>query len=139
MHSRVASILAKIISALDSDPSGPRSVIICAHAAIIIAAGRALTGNMPDSYEEHDFHTFTCGVSRFERRIGPQAGLKGIGGGWDCTLNSYCGFLSGGEERGWYISGEESFVDFSTPSQEQTTKDQTDPSELSPKNGSSKL
>lgn len=30
-------------------------------------------------------------------------------GGWDCILNSWCGHLSGGEERGWHFHGDESF------------------------------
>jgi transcription factor C subunit 7 len=25
----------------------------------------------------------------------------GVGGGWECTVNGDCSFLSGGEERGW--------------------------------------
>ncbi|KAG6031486.1 hypothetical protein E4U41_007562 [Claviceps citrina] len=32
-------------------------------------------------------------------------------GGWDCHLNSDCSFLSGGPERGWGFSGDESFPD----------------------------
>jgi transcription factor C subunit 7 len=28
---------------------------------------------------------------------------KGVGGGWDCVSNGDCSFLSGGEERGWYV------------------------------------
>ncbi|KAI1265091.1 phosphoglycerate mutase-like protein [Xylariaceae sp. FL1019] len=32
---------------------------------------------------------------------------------WTCEANSTCNFLSGGEERGWRFSGDESFIDFS--------------------------
>ncbi|KAI1743624.1 RNA polymerase III transcription initiation factor complex component [Xylaria scruposa] len=31
--------------------------------------------------------------------------------GWTCEVNSDCGFLRGGEERGWRFSGDESFVE----------------------------
>ncbi|KAG7133827.1 hypothetical protein HYQ45_008052 [Verticillium longisporum] len=34
---------------------------------------------------------------------------KGVRGGWICTQNSDCSFLSSGEERGWRFSGDESF------------------------------
>lgn len=90
---------------------------------------------MPADTSEQDFKPFTCSLSRFVRRQlpgdirgeetnpqipewqGPETpipevdwrGGKGVGGGWDCDLNGYCGFLSGGEERGWHFSGDESF------------------------------
>lgn len=78
-----------------------------------------------------DFKPFTCSLSKFVRRktdggfegeeVGEWKGLempipevgwrggKGVGGGWDCEMNGFCGFLSGGEERGWHFSGDESF------------------------------
>ena len=30
-----------------------------------------------------------------------RAGVAGVAGGWDCVVNSDCGHLKGGEERGW--------------------------------------
>ncbi|KAF1811760.1 phosphoglycerate mutase-like protein [Eremomyces bilateralis CBS 781.70] len=126
LHNRAAYALARIISDLDRDPKGPKSVVICTHAAFIIAAGRALTGLMPAEPEEHDFSCYTCGLSMFVRRTNhpTEAGVKapvaewdpkdpenipeldwiggkGVGGGWDCVHNSDCSFLKGGEERGW--------------------------------------
>lgn len=105
-----------------------KAIIICSHAASILAIGRALTGRMPDNIEEQDFKPFTCGLSKFSRksldahkdvpawkegddipRISWKNGA-GVGGGWKCELNGDCSFLSGGEERGWRFSGDESFI-----------------------------
>ena len=38
------------------------------------------------------------------RKIPDWRGGKGVRGGWDCVGNGECGFLSGGAERGWYVS-----------------------------------
>lgn len=110
------------------DESGARAVLLCSHAATIIAIGRVLTGCMPDDVEVQDFPVFTCGLSTFRRRNadassaaarGPAAAAlrgssdvarpkaldwkngRGVGGGWRCEVNSDCSFLSAGEERGW--------------------------------------
>ncbi|KAI1102852.1 phosphoglycerate mutase-like protein [Jackrogersella minutella] len=37
--------------------------------------------------------------------------VNGLYGGWTCELDSNCSFLSGGEERGWRFSGDESFIE----------------------------
>ena len=92
---------------------------------------------MPDDIEQQDFKPFTCGLSKFNRksldghkdvkqwkegddipRI-PWKNGAGVGGGWNCELNGDCSFLSGGEERGWRFSGDESFI----ASKAATTKD----------------
>lgn len=112
LHERVALTLDGIIKRCDE--MGVRAVLLCSHAATIIAIGRTLTGNMPENVETEDFSVFTCGLSTFRRRsanIGSQ-GVdhdsktldwkgSGVGGGWVCEVNSDCSFLSGGEERGW--------------------------------------
>lgn len=132
LHDRVAYALAKIIG--DCDTAGVKAIVICTHAATLYAIGRALTGNMPEDIAEEDFRPFTCGLSTFVRRTGPSTSSssskkavpawkpgdeippvswrngKGVGGGWDCTLNGDCAHLSGGEERGWRFSGDESFL-----------------------------
>lgn len=119
LHDRIAYALHKIIER--SDREGVKAIIICSHAASILAIGRALTGRMPDDIEEQDFKPFTCGLSKFSRksldahrdvkewkegddipRIAWKNGA-GVGGGWNCELNGDCSFLSGGEERGWYV------------------------------------
>lgn len=117
LHDRIAYALHEIIR--KSDEEGVKAIIICSHAASILAIGRALTGCMPQDVEEQDFRPFTCGLSRFERRsleahadvekwregddiprIAWKGGV-GVGGGWKCVVNGDCSFLSGGEERGW--------------------------------------
>ncbi|KAI9814229.1 MAG: hypothetical protein M1827_003395 [Pycnora praestabilis] len=132
LHDRTAYALSCIIADLDAEPDQPKTLLLCTHAATLIALGRALTGRMPEDSEEVDFKPFTCGISKFVRRKGPVRdqepeikiwlsgqgnkipmvdwrGGKGVGGGWDCVINGDCSFLKGGEERGWHFSGDESF------------------------------
>lgn len=122
LHERVRRALDHIITTLDNDPEQPKTVILCTHAATMIAAGRVLTGQMPDDPDEEDFHCYTAGLSKFIRRTdGPG---KSVVGNWGCELNSDTSYLSGGAERGWHFNGEESFVDFSeaSSSMDGTTK-----------------
>ncbi|KAK1990007.1 phosphoglycerate mutase [Colletotrichum falcatum] len=116
LHDRIAAGVRAIIERCDAE--GKRAVVLCSHAASIIALGRVLTGAMPDSVDVDDFQAFTCGLSVYRRKShsssaqnsgtqGPDPGTsswktgRGVGGGWVCELNSDCSFLSGGEERGW--------------------------------------
>jgi transcription factor C subunit 7 len=101
LHARVRRALDHIVTTLDNEPDQPKTVLICSHAATIIAAGRVLTGEMPDDPDEDDFQCFTAGLSKFVRRsMDPETG---VAGNWDCVLNSETSFLSGGAERGWYV------------------------------------
>lgn len=152
LYSRVAAALEKVVERCNAE--GVRSVILCSHAAVIIAIGRVLTGDIPDRVEVQDFDTFTCGLSVFRKRLdGPVSsslglassalplderaksqatattqphalalgcsdGLQGGGvtGGWTCEANSDCSFLTGGPERGWYVSlNKDIFRSFSLP------------------------
>ncbi|KUJ21077.1 phosphoglycerate mutase-like protein [Mollisia scopiformis] len=127
LHERVAYAMAKIIEY--SEKEDVKAVVICTHAAAVIAIGRVLTGVMPEDITESDFHPFTCSLSTFVRRkkevMGsavpklrsdggiPNLGWRngnGIGGGWDVVGNGDCSFLSGGAERGWSFNGDESFI-----------------------------
>lgn len=197
LHDRVAAALEGLIERCDRE--GHRAVLLCTHAAVVIALGRVLTGTMPNRVEAEDFAAFTCGLSVYRRRSlgkktpeercrsvdeetlvvdrqtksgervselrlggevetwdtqstrrqggashsflspdatatslndhnkpilsdSPPASVKqegqsrsqshpvvawrngrGVGGGWDVELNGDCSFLSGGEERGWYV------------------------------------
>lgn len=123
LHDRVAYCLDRLIKQADQDPSGPKALLICSHAAAMIAIGRALTGRMPDDEGEEEFNCFTCSFSSFKRRTAhSQSGTNsstwdrskpedvpdvnwrngnGVGGGWDCEINGDCSFLTNGEERGW--------------------------------------
>ena len=101
LHERVESALHAIISALDREPGQPKTVLICSHAATMIAAGRALTGNAPQDLNQDDFQCFTASLSRFERKKGAREG--DVLGQFDCTVNSDTSYLSGGAERGWYV------------------------------------
>ncbi|KAJ5682795.1 Histidine phosphatase superfamily clade-1 [Penicillium macrosclerotiorum] len=145
LHNRVATALEGIIADVDAEVTAleadipamqrtSKSILICAHAAPLIAMGRALTGRMPVDSSEEDFNVFTAGLSTFKRRVivsgrdqnGPKELLaegtqfvraegvpawegRGVGGGWECVANGDCTFLSGGAERGWHFNGEESF------------------------------
>lgn len=134
LHNRVAYALHRVIAAIDNDPSGPKTLLICTHAATMIAIGRALTGSMPEDPAEDDFLCYTCSVSKFVRRrkgdgkddsvsvddwnrefpddipiVGWRGG-KGVLGGWDCKLNGDTSHLENGAERGWQFSGDEAFM-----------------------------
>ncbi|KAI1458310.1 phosphoglycerate mutase-like protein [Annulohypoxylon moriforme] len=61
LHDRVANVIDFIIKR--SDQEGHKSVILSTHAAVVIALGRILTGQMAT-----DFGAFTCGLSKFRRR-----------------------------------------------------------------------
>lgn len=126
LHNRMAYTLSQLIARADQQPNGPKAILLCTHAAAIIAIGRVLTGRMPEDVGEEDFRCFTCGLSKFVRRRGgssepestkqdrrwsperpdeiPEVDWrdgKGVSGGWECELNSDCSFLENGEERGW--------------------------------------
>lgn len=124
IHDRIARAFTEVVRDLDEEYEkvgrGEEQVtlLICGHAAQIICAGRVLTGEMPDDPDEEDFKCFTCGISKFQRRTSNRRGDggdgsdwrgRGVAGGWDCILNSWCGHLRGGEERGWHFHGDESF------------------------------
>jgi transcription factor C subunit 7 len=98
LHERVRKALDHIVTTLDNDPDQPKTVLICTHAATMIAAGRVLTGQMPDDPDTDDFKCFTAGLSKFVRKSDPE---KGVAGNWTCELNSETSYLSGGAERGW--------------------------------------
>jgi transcription factor C subunit 7 len=129
LHDRVAYVLNRLIEGADQDPVGPKAILICTHAACIIATGRVLTGRMPEKVEEEDFACYTAGLSVYRRNSTQSAEQvdgwsstapeevpkvqwqgKGLAGGWVCEKNSDCSFLSGGAERGWRFFGDESFI-----------------------------
>ncbi|KZF24138.1 phosphoglycerate mutase-like protein [Xylona heveae TC161] len=144
LHDRVAYALDRMIAELDADESQPKAILLCTHAAPLLAIARALTGQMPEDISAQDFRPFTCSMSKFVRRRRPSQPLaspvarktqigddgipsvdwrggKGVGGGWDCVVNGDCSFLENGEERGWYFSGDESFP--TSPNQSGATLD----------------
>ena len=137
LHSRTMRAVREIVREADGE-AGVEALIICTHAATLLAVGRALVGRVPECWAEEDFGTWTCGLVRFERRRGggesattsgsetetrsektqtqTQAQLlaetetdrEGLGY-WDCTVNGETGYLKGGRERGWWFQGEEDF------------------------------
>jgi len=135
LHDRVARVLSRVLRDVDAEFEAAGrgdedvTVLVCGHAAPIVASGRALTGHMPDDPDTEDFKCFTAGLSQFVRRRGTttttaaaaaaaDASLEdgenwrtngGVAGGWECVANSDCGHLSQGEERGWHFHGDESF------------------------------
>lgn len=124
LHHRVAQAFSLVIEDVDReyDAQGRGSdevtLLICGHAAQIIASGRVLTGAMPEDLDEEDFQCFTCGISKYKRRSLESSTSTnwqgtGVAGGWDCLLNSWCGHLKNGEERGWHFHGDESFDSYS--------------------------
>lgn len=110
LHDRIGRAFEKVIEDVNKEfEAQGRSqdnvvLLICGHAAQIIASGRALTGQKPNDYDEEDFFCFTCGISKFLKKK-----EDGLIGDWDCVLNSDCTHLSQGPERGWHFHGDESF------------------------------
>ncbi|RAK78393.1 phosphoglycerate mutase family protein [Aspergillus fijiensis CBS 313.89] len=80
LHDRVATALAGILADVDAEiaaleaaqpahePRTSKAILICSHAAPLIAMGRALTGHMPADPNTDDFAVFTAGLSTFRRR-----------------------------------------------------------------------
>ncbi|CDM38276.1 hypothetical protein DTO013E5_8698 [Penicillium roqueforti] len=91
LHNRLATALEGIIADIDAEVSAveaelppnqrtSKAVLICAHAAPLIAMGRVLTGRMPDDSSEEDFNVFTAGLSTFKRRGASSTASAGHGG-----------------------------------------------------------
>ena len=66
LHDRCAYALSYIISNADAEDAASSqrhqketSILICTHAASMIAIGRVLTGHMPDNAYVQDFKTYT--------------------------------------------------------------------------------
>ncbi|KAF7117389.1 hypothetical protein CNMCM5793_006291 [Aspergillus hiratsukae] len=79
LHDRVATALAGVIADVDREIAAleasqspekrtSKALLICSHAAPLIAMGRVLTGAMPDDSSTEDFFVFTAGLSTFRRR-----------------------------------------------------------------------
>jgi transcription factor C subunit 7 len=127
LHDRLAYVVRRIVAACDADLESPRAILVCTHAACMIALGRVLTGCMPDDVAEEDFRCYTASLSVFRRKNDGEERMReedvvaswdpstpdevpavrwkgcGVAGGWICERDSDCRFLSGGEERGWWV------------------------------------
>jgi transcription factor C subunit 7 len=68
LYERVASCIQAIIAR--SDKEGKKAILICTHAAVVIALGRILTGKVPEDAGVEDFRAFTCGLSIYRRQGG---------------------------------------------------------------------
>ncbi|KAI1435494.1 RNA polymerase III transcription initiation factor complex component [Xylaria sp. CBS 124048] len=66
LYERVASCVQDIIAKCDQE--GKKAVVICTHAAVVIALGRILTGKIPEDVSVADFNAFTCGLSMYRRQ-----------------------------------------------------------------------
>ncbi|KAL9044960.1 MAG: hypothetical protein Q9214_001944, partial [Letrouitia sp. 1 TL-2023] len=122
LHERVAYTLYRVIATLDAECGDKEAtMLICTHAATLIAVGRALTGSMPDDVNVEDFLAPTAGITKYVRKETPEhrpgdqqlsdestlkeapdwKGRQGISGGWVCELNGDCSHLRGGFEKAW--------------------------------------
>jgi transcription factor C subunit 7 len=121
LHERVAYAIYRVIEKMDAMPNGPKSLLICSHAAIMISLGRVLTGKMPQDVTEDDFQCFTASLSAYRRKnvskdqrqvdkwdatnpkSFPDVNWKanGVLGEWECEMNSDTSYLSSGPQRGW--------------------------------------
>ncbi|KAL8936244.1 MAG: hypothetical protein Q9211_004274 [Gyalolechia sp. 1 TL-2023] len=128
-HDRVAYSLNHIIAFVDAETEGrDAAILVCTHAATLIAIGRCLTGRMPEDVAEEDFLAPCAGLTKFVRRQSEAKGAaekklnarepdlewkngKGVQGPWDLLMNGNCDHLAGGAERSWNFMGEETFGD----------------------------
>ncbi|KAL5338498.1 histidine phosphatase superfamily [Aspergillus crustosus] len=89
LHNRLATTLSALIAEVDAEiisleSSLPlerrtsKSILICSHAAPLIAIGRVLTGHVPADSNEEDFYVYTAGLSTF-RRVRHQQKEGGLG------------------------------------------------------------
>lgn len=81
LYDRVERAVQSIIQACDAQ--GMRAIVLCTHAAVVIALGRVLTGRIPQDVETEDFGAFTCGLSAYRRRT-----AQGTGAGTDGSSTS---------------------------------------------------
>ncbi|KAK9464367.1 histidine phosphatase superfamily [Lipomyces arxii] len=101
LHDRAGTVLSQMIKDCSSTPL-INTIVICAHAATIIALGRALVGQ-----EGFDVRTGTCSVSKYVA----EPDNNDIGH-WTCVENGAAGHLTEGEERHWtFASGNYDFLD----------------------------
>ncbi|KAI1816213.1 phosphoglycerate mutase-like protein [Poronia punctata] len=73
LYERVASCIQAIIARCDEE--GKKAVVVCTHAAVVIALGRILTGQVPEDPTIEDFGAFTCGLSTYRRLRGRGDGV----------------------------------------------------------------
>ncbi|KAK9761534.1 C6 zinc cluster transcription factor-like protein [Basidiobolus ranarum] len=87
-HLRSKALIEKLVTALDQDPTQPKTVLLAGHAATVITAGRALL-NDPDAY----IYSGTASLSQYTRD--PKTNK------WTMVLNGSTDYLSMGEQRSW--------------------------------------
>ncbi|KAK7203223.1 histidine phosphatase superfamily [Myxozyma melibiosi] len=101
LHARAAEALRQIIERANKD--GIRALLICSHAATLIAIGRALTGN-----SGFEVRTGVSSVGEYAAKGDDGNGV----GKWTCVRNGDAGHLSQGEERHWdFEAGNYDFLD----------------------------
>ena len=110
LHSRLARVLTKILTASPQDQEGkPEAILLCSHAANVVAIGRILTGKASSKVSKQDPAAFTCGVSKYVKKVEEDSNsIKGLSeednkvlGIWEIQVDCDCHFLKDGEERGW--------------------------------------
>ncbi|KAK9378589.1 histidine phosphatase superfamily [Kockiozyma suomiensis] len=100
LHQRAAKTLSEIINIANKENT--RAILICSHAATLIAIGRALTGN-----PAFEVRTGVCTIGEYTAE-GDDNGV----GKWKCVRNGEATHLTNGEERHWdFDSGNYDFLD----------------------------
>lgn len=89
LHQRAAKTLSEIINIANKENT--RAILICSHAATLIAIGRALTGN-----PAFEVRTGVCTIGEYTAE-GDDNGV----GKWKCVRNGEATHLTNGEERHW--------------------------------------
>lgn len=93
LHARARKVLDLIQQRCES--LGIQRVLICSHAATIIAMGRVLVDDDADGKRTKFIGAGTASLSKYTRNEG--------GEGWTQELNGDASFLPGGVEREWHF------------------------------------
>ncbi|KAK9375234.1 histidine phosphatase superfamily [Lipomyces chichibuensis] len=102
LHERAKSVLAAMIRDCNENHPTITTVVICTHAATIIALGRALVGD-----ELYEVRSGTCSISVYDADPSDNSIGK-----WKCLMNGSTSHLACGEERHWsFETGEYDFLD----------------------------
>ncbi|RSH91990.1 hypothetical protein EHS25_009361 [Saitozyma podzolica] len=111
LHARIEGFLAAWVNRVQADWPEVKTVVIFAHAATVIALGRALVGD-----NHLDVRSGTCSTSKYVRKAAPNGHANGQANGqanghasaslpalgtWDIEWNGKTSYLPGGELRSW--------------------------------------
>ncbi|KAL7418617.1 hypothetical protein Q5752_007075 [Cryptotrichosporon argae] len=98
LKDRCDTFVEAFVKRVEAEHPDVKTVLILAHAATVIALGRALVGD-----DEHDVQTPTASVSLYRRKRSVAQGASALGA-WDHVINGQTSHLPAGAEVNWSFS-----------------------------------